>query len=224
MERKRKFNAEYFIRANREFNKTIRFNHQPQYRETNGEHLCSLALLRRRLVCDELKLDIDYDKLDRMLIFHDYGEAGWEYDFEAVGYTAKETKDVLEKYNIQRITVLQKDPEILELWTEYNENKTKEARVAKALDKIDATIHKAAHGIDAIKNNAIFSVTAPNKYILNCAELIPFWADVQNEVKKQFIDYGYEWNTDWEINNQKGERNFIGKIEDREKFTDGLGI
>jgi 5'-deoxynucleotidase YfbR-like HD superfamily hydrolase len=229
------FHAPYFITAEREYNQTQRYSSQPQFHETNGEHSCSLALLRRRKIIDDLHLDVDYDKLDKMLMFHDFCEAGLESDYEMPDVELKNNakiKEAIEKITINRISKLLDDPEIKLLWEEYHAGKTKEAIICKALDKITSLSHKISCGADPIIENVIKSITNPNSWVMKCGELIPFLAEFQQEAKKQFLEYGYkdkdgnaiEWDENWEIGNQHGNVKYIGTTEQRHLFDGGLGI
>lgn len=107
-------------------------------RESVAEHtwrLCLLALLLE----DEFP-DVDLGKLLRICIVHDLGEAIGG-DISAVAQT--EPKAAQERDDL--LTLLEPLPpakraRIVALWDEYESAATPEARVAKALDKIETIV------------------------------------------------------------------------------------
>lgn len=107
-------------------------------RESVAEHSWRLSLLA--LALEDALPDIDVGRLLRICIIHDLGEAIGG-DISAVLQTAPKAAD--ERADLvrllaplpQRIQV-----RILGLWDEYEAAATPEARIAKALDKIETII------------------------------------------------------------------------------------
>lgn len=109
-------------------------------RESTAEHswrLCLMALT----FADRLG-SIDLAKLFKICIVHDLGEA-LHGDVPAIDQTGSALKSVREKEDLQAISktlppALQ--DEILALWEDYEHAASREARIVKALDKLETII------------------------------------------------------------------------------------
>ena len=106
------------------------------HRESVAEHTWRLCLMA--LVLGHELDDVDMAKLMKMCVIHDLGEAIGG-DISATlqppeGKAAQERADLLELLNPLPRGV---QAEIVELWDEYEAAVTPEARIAKALDKLE---------------------------------------------------------------------------------------
>ena len=117
------------------------YNADKQRPENSAEHSWRLALLSL-ILGEHCKLEIDRFKVMKMLIIHDIIEidAGDTYIYDD---KANESKADREKAAADRIfAILPPDQgkELRELWEEFEENKTNEARFANAMDRFDPVI------------------------------------------------------------------------------------
>ncbi len=109
-------------------------------RETVAEHTWRLCLMS--LLFEESFPGIDYSKLVKMCIIHDLGEAIGG-DIPAIEQEAGNSKAAEERQDL--LTLLQPLPEqvkknIVQLWDEYEEAASPEAKLAKGLDKLETIL------------------------------------------------------------------------------------
>jgi putative hydrolase of HD superfamily len=122
------------------------YNHN----DSVADHSWRLALMAF-LVVSELNIKVDLTKMLIMALIHDLAEikAG---DVDAMqiimGQTTFEEKNKQEAIAMQElITGLGFGGQIHAIWKEYEENKTIEAKLLCALDKIEAYLHLADRGV-----------------------------------------------------------------------------
>lgn len=106
--------------------------------ESDAEHCFSMAILALEIMHKE-NLNLDEAKVLKMILYHELCE------IDVGDYTPFDNITKKEKYNQELIAttrIAQKCdmPEILELWLEFEENKTPEAQFVKKLDKLDAVM------------------------------------------------------------------------------------
>lgn len=109
-------------------------------RESDAEHSWRLALLAW-VVSEEYK-ELDLTKLLLMSLIHDIGEI-YDGDISAALEPDQESKFNSEYLAVQKvfsILPVEQANQMLELWLEYNENKTPEAKLIKALDKAETIL------------------------------------------------------------------------------------
>ena len=108
--------------------------------ESVAEHTWRLCLMT--LVFDKSFPNVDYAKLAKMCIIHDLGEAIGG-DIPAVKQEANDGKAVQERQDL--LLLLKPLPEHLQkeitgLWDEYEQAISPEAKLAKALDKLETIL------------------------------------------------------------------------------------
>lgn len=109
-------------------------------RESTAEHSWRLAMLLM-LLEDDFK-DVDISKAIKMSLVHDLGEL-YDGDISAKLQSEDDNKSYMEERAMRKM--LTKLPEILgsqiyDLWKEYNECSTKEAKLVKAMDKLETIV------------------------------------------------------------------------------------
>ena len=110
----------------------------PNRTESDAEHCYSMIMLALEIMSkNDLKLD--ELKVLKMIAYHEIGEidAG---DFTPVDNISKKEKHEREYVGVKRIADEYEMPEILELWQEFEENKTPEAQFVKNIDKFDCVL------------------------------------------------------------------------------------
>ena len=110
----------------------------PNRTESDAEHCYSMIMLALEIMSkNDLKLD--QLKVLKMIAYHELGEidAG---DLTIVDNVPKDVKYQNEYAGVKRIAEEYEMPEILELWLEFEENKTPEAQFVKKLDKFDCVL------------------------------------------------------------------------------------
>ena len=109
-------------------------------RESTAEHSWRLAMLL--MVLEEDFKDIDINKAIKMSLVHDLGEL-YDGDISAKLQTENDKKaDMEEKAMTRMLTTLPDgiSEKIYDLWKEYNECSTKEAKLVKAMDKLETIV------------------------------------------------------------------------------------
>lgn len=109
-------------------------------KESIAEHTWRLAMFA--LVLEEYFDDIDFGKVLRMCLIHDLGEA-YDGDISATLLVDQQKKYRREEETLHQLTEPLIDTtrnKLIDLWREYNQCQTKEARLVKALDKMETII------------------------------------------------------------------------------------
>lgn len=114
-------------------------------RESVAEHTWRTTLMAV-LITPELTVEADMEKLLKMLIIHDLveAEAGDIPAFDTLDNesvkTAKRNNEIKAIENIRDLLDNNTGQELYDLWYEFEEKQTIEAKVANALDKLEAQI------------------------------------------------------------------------------------
>lgn len=130
-----------FLKAAEALKDTLRTGHTSGGRpESTAEHSWRLSLLA--LVFEDELPGVDMLRLLKLCILHDLGEA-IHGDIPAVAQVDKEAKRARERQDMLQLTA-PLDPalrgQVLSLWEEYEEGRSPEARLAKALDKLETVL------------------------------------------------------------------------------------
>lgn len=111
--------------------------------ESDAEHTFSMLLLALEIMSKK-DLNLNQEKVMKMIAYHelceiDYGD---HTPFDKISYEeifeneSKCVKRLAEQYDM---------PEIFDLWKEYEENQSPEARFVKKLDKLDAILQSKVY-------------------------------------------------------------------------------
>ena len=109
-------------------------------RESTAEHSWRLSMLL--MVLEEDFKDVDIDKAIKMSLVHDLGEL-YDGDISAKLQSSDDNKSQIEERAMRRmLTTLPESlgEKIYDLWKEYNEGSTKEAKLVKAMDKLETIV------------------------------------------------------------------------------------
>lgn len=127
-----------FLKQAEQLKNVLRSSHTSQGRpESTAEHSWRLCLMAMMLEDDFP--EIDFARLVKICIIHDLGEA-ISGDIPAIHQVGLPDKTAQEREDL--LTLLQPLPDaqrakILDLWDDYSEARSPEARLAKALDKLE---------------------------------------------------------------------------------------
>lgn len=109
--------------------------------ESVAEHTWRMSLMAILLV-PELERKVDLCKALKMIAVHDLSEVD-TVDVPAFLKSKRKKQKEIEKESMRKLKEKYDDPvidEIYDLWWEYEEGKTPEAKFAKALDKVELRI------------------------------------------------------------------------------------
>jgi putative hydrolase of HD superfamily len=142
-------------------------------------HVCLSALMLK----DYAKLDIDINRVIKMLLIHDLGEidAGDTiiYASETVENKLKEEAGIVRLLSILPSASQQ---EYLALWREFEQGKTSDAVFAKAVDRIPPLLHNLNGGGHSWNKHQI---SKEQVLALNSARISAVLPDVWQELERQ---------------------------------------
>lgn len=190
--------VDFFIEVE-SLKKTFRYSTCPKnVRDSSAEHSWKLAFMA--LVLNEEIKNINPYHAVQICLVHDLAESitGDIDSYRIVsGEITKEQKHQMEEKAMREIKdkITDTGKKIYDLWEEFEEHKTPEAKYARALDKIEALIHLLSVSYIAREDSAQAEFTA--KYADNAVEEFPQLKPILNIVKarlkKEFLKQGFEW-------------------------------
>lgn len=130
--------------------------------------------------------DVDCNKAIRMCLIHDLGEA-YEGDVSAKVKVDQQKKLETEKKALQALLSPLPEAvreEFFDLWREYNEGKTKEARLVKAVDKME-TILQHNQGRNPSDFDYAFNLEYGKEYVRDDAVLQSIRTILDQETKER---------------------------------------
>ncbi|MBT3817208.1 MAG: HD domain-containing protein [Candidatus Magasanikbacteria bacterium] len=170
-------------------------------KESSADHSWRLALMAF-IVADELKLDIDIHRAIKVALVHDLAEA-LTGDIDAL--LIAEGKVSAEDKNRQEVEAMKelKDTlpesignEISDLWYEYEDGVTEEAKFIKALDKIESLTQLVEVGYKMFDKPA-FIANYPNKAVGQFPKLKGMLKILKGKLKLEFEKGNIEWKEEY---------------------------
>jgi len=165
-----------FLHQAEKLKSTVRFlERKDMLRESSADHSWRLTLMVF-VIADELKLNINTEKALKIAIIHDLAESitgDIDYVLIAEGRVSKEEKQKLEREAMEKIknSLPPKiGEEIYNLWNEFENGSTEEAKFVKALDKLEALTRLLKVGYKAYDRPEIIPTYA-NEAVKNFPEL-----------------------------------------------------
>lgn len=110
--------------------------------ENDAEHSWHLAMMAF-ILHREANVEVDLLKVIKMLLVHDIVEidAGDTFAYDTHGHKDKYDREVKAAKRIFGLLPKDQGSELLELWHEFEERETNEAKFAAALDRLQPLIH-----------------------------------------------------------------------------------
>ena len=191
---------EYFLEINKIKDVKRYVPHHPIFKESVADHAFMMIVLADKFM-DELKLGLDYKKVIKLITHHDFCEIGLTADYDAVKANAdknyNDEKEVVERKSIEELSG-NHGKEISDLYTEYCEQKTQEAKFVKAIDKLETVIYELMRGAKYLEHTE-FEVKYPRKAIENFPELKPFYRELLSYMKLEYTRVGHPWKKEYEL-------------------------
>ncbi len=177
---------------------TLRYNKTKSGRqESTAEHTWRLALMAF-LIGEELKLDLDTERVIKIALVHDINEA-LTGDIDAIkiaeGKFSKADKAKLELAAMRKIKALLPSEigyEIYALWQEYEQAQTLEAKYIKALDKLETLTQLVDAGYKTY-DKPEFIANYADQAIQNFPRLLPLLQIIKQDLKKEFKKGEITW-------------------------------
>ena len=178
-----------FIKSAENLKNTLRFSFTSAGRhESTAEHSWRLCLLV--MICSRYCVEAQPEKLLKLALIHDLAEAVCG-DVPAIQKEEHGTKYSREKAAMSTITRSLPEEfraELLALWEEYEEASTEEAKIVKALDKIE-TLLQHSQGKNPSDFNYAFNMT----YGKECTDAVPFISELRKlidiETERRITDF-----------------------------------
>ena len=164
-----------FIFETGKLKSVLRQNHMPQQnrRENSAEHSWHVILMALSMK-DYANEPIDINKVIKMMAVHDLGEIDSGDEFH---YTKNSKKDDQERECIKRLCDIAPQSladEVLNLWQEFEERQTPEAKFAHAIDRFHPFLYQLENGGEAWKRHKISHEKAleKNEHIKDGSEVL----------------------------------------------------
>jgi putative hydrolases of HD superfamily len=175
---------------------TFRFSETlKDMKESVADHSWRLTLMTF-LISEELDMNLDVGKALKLALVHDLAEAftgeidAWKI---ITGKVSKKSKFVKEKKAMDKMTKgLQFGNQVKSLWQEYEDQNSKEAKLVRGLDKIEAflSIYEAGHQNYKKK---VFHSNYADEAVNNFPQLKPLLSDVKEMLKKEMKKGKIKW-------------------------------
>lgn len=170
--------------------------------DSSADHSWRLALMIFS-VAQELKLKLDIEKAMKIALVHDIAEGiTGEIDYRLIffGKISKKEKNALEKKAMQKIRKIappKLGKEIFELWEDYENGGSREAKFVKALDKIETTLYLLESGHKTYDFPELIA-TYPQKAVADFPELKEMYSIVRKRLKSEFRKGKFPWKKEYD--------------------------
>ena len=122
--------------------------------ESVGEHIFTMGLLALATI-DKYDLNLNIEKILKMIFIHELGEIDVG-DIPMIDKEKHANKHEAELNCVERISSVLKENWMLELWKEFEERKTKEAKFVYKMDKLQAVMQAKYYSELTNDSNKLF--------------------------------------------------------------------
>jgi len=171
--------------------------------ESTADHTWKLSLMAYA-VAEELELDINRYHAMELALVHDLPEIVTD-DYDAIlvfdGKVSKQKKHDMEKRAMEAITAILPEKlgkKIYDLWWEYEECKTREAKYIKALDKLEALSHIIRMGWKTFDRPDFIPIYAAGS-VNNFPELKPMLVILKRDLKAEYAKGNIPWKPEYDL-------------------------
>lgn len=121
--------------------------------ESVADHVYSCTLLAWSII-EEEKLDLDVEKVMKILLIHEVGEI-YIGDITPVDGVSRAEKYQKEYEAVKNLSERVHLPYILDLWEEFEEMKTPESKFCKMIDRLECVMQAKSYG-DRVGDYTVF--------------------------------------------------------------------
>ena len=173
------------------------------FKESTADHSWRLALMCMDLY-ERYNVDIEIMYAVKLALVHDLCEYNQNNDFTVSdvlnGRVSKEQKNKLELEAMNDIAKKYNRNDIFEMWKDYENHNSKEAKYIKLLDRMEAILHiidklDAGKFISDLGYIAIYCDELVKKF----PELIPVLKGIKDKLKRKFLKAGIEWKAEYDV-------------------------
>lgn len=161
--------------------------------ENDAEHSWHLAMMAI-ILHKHANQDVDLFKVIRMLLVHDLVEidAGDTFAYDTHGQGDKYERELIAANRIFGMLPAEQGKELMELWVEFENKESNEAKFAASLDRLQPLIHNYLNDGDTWQKYNITSekVLARNKEISNGSAKLWHYAQqiINHSVERGILD------------------------------------
>jgi putative hydrolase of HD superfamily len=170
-------------------------------KDSSASHSWRMSLMVI-LLAKEYKLNINLEKSIKLAIVHDLAEAiTGDIDSILIANGTVSKKDKLEKEisaleEIKQILPGKSGKAVFELWHEFEETKTREAKFVRAIDKLE-TLNHIVNRIGIPIHDPGHTATYADEAIGNFPELAQLLIKFKKQLKKIFQDNNVPWKKEY---------------------------
>ena len=121
--------------------------------ESVSEHICTMALVTLAVI-DKYKLKLDVEKVLKMTLIHELGEIDVG-DIPVIYTEARIDKHEKELKGVIRVCNVLNEKWMLDLWLEFEEGQTEEAKFVYKMDKLQAVMQSKYYA-ELLGKNELF--------------------------------------------------------------------
>ncbi|EKE27508.1 MAG: hypothetical protein ACD_3C00196G0001 [uncultured bacterium (gcode 4)] len=194
-----------FFQLAQKLKETIRYDSSPliQEKDTAAEHIFRLSFMVM-VTQDIFKLDIDILRALEIALFHEiYGAITWDIDNIKI-YNWEMTKEqkLWNELNamaeIRSILPENLWNEIFGYWQEYENWETKEAKLVKALDKLESISHLLYHTHTNFDEPDMIAMYC-DKTFEKIPEINPLLKILKKRLKEEYAVKWWEWKAEYDL-------------------------
>ncbi|NTU69658.1 HD domain-containing protein [bacterium] len=171
-------------------------------RESSADHSWKMSLMTM-IVNTEFDFNVDKVKVLKMSVVHDLVEAiTGDIDYYLISTGAVSSKQKVENElkaikEIRKMLPSKIGSEIYDLWHEFEEAKSIDARFSKAIDRLETMSHYLSFSLDGpdkTKNwGPNLQATYGDKALLEFPQLLPFLREIKHRLRKRYEKAGIKW-------------------------------
>ncbi|UKS29725.1 HD domain-containing protein [Paenibacillus sp. HWE-109] len=161
-------------------------------RENDAEHTWHIAVMGLLLKEHAIDQNLNLKKVVHMLLIHDLVEidAGDTFAYDVKGYEDKWDREVAAAKRIFGLLPTDQQTEWMDLWLEFEEGQTTEAKYAAAMDRLHPVLHNFYTEGIAWKAHKV-SVGAVKKRVAVVAEAAPALGQFVANLLEEAVEKGY---------------------------------
>jgi putative hydrolase of HD superfamily len=184
----------YFLEINKIKDVKRYAPYDPVFLESVADHSFLMIVMATKFI-EELKLDLDYKRVVKLAMHHDYCEIGLAADYDTVK-ASKDKKYKAEKSSFESRNIKELGDrlggDIADLYKEYEAQQTPESRFVKALDKLEACVYEMTRGVEHFKDPE-FIALYPKEAVNNFPPLLPFYKELLAYMKPKYLAANFKW-------------------------------
>lgn len=192
-----------FFELSNKLKETNRWGECPQIKEkeSSADHSWHLMLMLY-VANHEMNLNLDLLKAFKLALLHDLAEAVCGDTDSSLVHQGIVTKEMKQKKEHEALEIIIKNlsgdfkDEINEIMHDYENGISEEAKIVKALDKIESIVHIYFLGKEKF-DHPDWIAPHPNAAVKKAPALKPFLKELHQKLKPAYKELGWEWRDEY---------------------------